>query len=891
MTSRTARSMTRTAFFLALPVAMACVPRSGPRPPEPLPEHWNEKEAVARSHALAIGVLQSAPFKAELLRIAETIRGTTPKYAAAWMPVDGAKIEEIARRAQTDSVRVYRGAGAWWSYRVYHTLAKEGAEDGPVLINHYGLPRTDASIAASIAHEMSHRVELHHPHSGEKGDNRACEPPYLIGTLVARELEGATWKRRASDCSLIEPLRRIVAVRPTLPTTKTISNAGLVAQVAQLPAEREPAPFITANMIEVACAKNVAELKELCEAKLSVTSAISITIPSAKEVAAAAGGTTTTPGKTDVRSQSMGLYGLTVPVDQGTLIVGFAQFAVTRAKNIGNVYLTQKFANGLCKERTTGTFAEYKALVEDKHLNTVADYLPSTCRLLASSKTIMGNGYSLPSFAVLQATMEQDLRGLGDVAVDNLRSRGEVVLAGMQENPSVARVADRWATAVGAARFAAILAHDPGNYGRAFSEAGADLVHLVQTACAGDAKSLVETCDPKWDRLPFSRDAAIVSSFLGVFDQAGYSAIMQGGTRRDSMLVLGLKALLVNGRPVVNSPAPFSRAFQDFARAHLGAAEVMADGQIKIEPNRLFVAAASTADSLRRATDKLAQALREANGQSAPMLKAYLAALPDFASAMAGFTDPTDPVAARTRLFVTRLALYPKMIEGHEYGALVTDLVTLVPDLAEGFQEKSTQWAVLHPRAMRAVQFVLDAEQSKTADEFQAVLESYAAPADAYLRKRAPHPGRFYGTLNTYVAAAGGFEQAVGSKVSEPTWQRHYGVSIPVGVELGLSIDKSIFGSIGVLFQAFDVGQVASWRARGNDTVKTAPSNLTFATILSPGANLVLNFKAPAAFGCGFAYAPQFRDLTVVTDNTAPRADARRISCFAGVDVTLFPGR
>lgn len=86
----------------------------------------------------------------------------------------------------------YGGIKGLWLYIFYHNLAKEGPRSGPILLNRIPLKkRTSASISNTIAHEVSHRIGLTHPHSNIRGKFKVAEkePPYVVGDIVQGIIE------------------------------------------------------------------------------------------------------------------------------------------------------------------------------------------------------------------------------------------------------------------------------------------------------------------------------------------------------------------------------------------------------------------------------------------------------------------------------------------------------------------------------------------------------------------------------------------------------------------------------------------------------------------------------------------------------------------------------
>lgn len=84
----------------------------------------------------------------------------------------------------------YGGIKGLWLFVFYHNIAYDGTESGPILLNRIPLKkRTSESIANTIAHEVSHRIGLTHPHSDSNLNIAYKEPPYIIGDIIEDIIE------------------------------------------------------------------------------------------------------------------------------------------------------------------------------------------------------------------------------------------------------------------------------------------------------------------------------------------------------------------------------------------------------------------------------------------------------------------------------------------------------------------------------------------------------------------------------------------------------------------------------------------------------------------------------------------------------------------------------
>jgi hypothetical protein len=151
----------------------------------------------------AIDALASPGFRADLERF---IAGLSPgeAHAAAWTNRDvDALVAGLLRGVHGVRIKTYGGP---WAYVIAKgpakNVAKEGRVGGPILLNVYALG-SSAEIANSIGHEAGHRVPLLLRHPSYERDTAIgyCEPPYVIGQLVQKQIEGPAWKPGATDCS------------------------------------------------------------------------------------------------------------------------------------------------------------------------------------------------------------------------------------------------------------------------------------------------------------------------------------------------------------------------------------------------------------------------------------------------------------------------------------------------------------------------------------------------------------------------------------------------------------------------------------------------------------------------------------------------------------------
>lgn len=132
-------------------------------------------------------------------------------YNVAWNKPPFEIIRELRDLTPTLKISTYGGIKAWWTNHFSGNLAYDGGlgTEEPISLNEFGLSRKTASISGSIVHEAAHRIGLRHDNYGEKKtrDLGKCEPPYVIGQLVNRKIEGDAWEfDELNDCEFIREI-------------------------------------------------------------------------------------------------------------------------------------------------------------------------------------------------------------------------------------------------------------------------------------------------------------------------------------------------------------------------------------------------------------------------------------------------------------------------------------------------------------------------------------------------------------------------------------------------------------------------------------------------------------------------------------------------------------
>lgn len=577
--------------------------------------------------------------------------------------------------------------------------------------------------------------------------------------------------------------------------------------------------------------------------------------------------------------------------NQGVILVGAAQFAVGRAKEVVDIYVVQAFANRLC----SGVIRSTVPWITGGYLSdSIRNFVPSTCRLLQSGKTgeLMGARYGLPSWGIIQSALRRDLDVLPDTVMGRFRKYGAMSLVGPDTSLDLYRARQRLAATLAAARFSSsyLRAHD---LPAAFRDAASDVAATLYVVCSNDAKKLAlesDDCPHPWDAMPVVRNVLVASSLLGVL--ASQDLIDGDPAKRQAAQLRSLMALAVNTSAInAKEPGILRDAWENFAYG--SRIENDGPGDLLFQVERVWPVVLHGFEALSALERNIRTQVAAAEGDRAKRLAAHVSALGDATSLFITALEPvvaTEAEATDVLTLIQRVAAYPELRTAGRYTELLSDIMMLVSDVS-GMTFGSVFQRVTFPApAMRALQFAVDASGLQDADAFERVLMSHAAPVNGFLRKRTRLEGasRFYWSINMYVGAAYGREWAEDQSLPEQVGARYSGLALPFGAEFGF---KSPVGPISGLLQVIDLGQVASWRSnqKGDTTITTTPPSLTFAGVFAPGINVVWNTpRYPFAIGVGYARAPQFRDIE------PPGAEARKASVwrtviFAAVDVPLIP--
>jgi hypothetical protein len=182
-------------------------------------------------------------------------------------------------------------------------------------------------------------------------------------------------------------------------------------------------------------------------------------------------------------------------------------------------------------------------------------------------------------------------------------------------------------------------------------------------------------------------------------------------------------------------------------------------------------------------------------------------------------------------------------------------------------------------KSLRTIAFVSQLATIESADDMEALLNSYALPIGSSSIKR---HSSFNISVNSYVGLTGGWETAYGTQKNQT--KGNIGLSAPIG------ISATFCNGYFTPFVSFiDLGSIVNQRLN-NDT--TSYSNLKFEHFFTPGLGLFVNFpKLPITAGVHFNYIPNFRTIKYESGNatiTESNRSVTRINFSLLVDIPFF---
>jgi len=182
-------------------------------------------------------------------------------------------------------------------------------------------------------------------------------------------------------------------------------------------------------------------------------------------------------------------------------------------------------------------------------------------------------------------------------------------------------------------------------------------------------------------------------------------------------------------------------------------------------------------------------------------------------------------------------------------------------------------------KSSRTIAFVSQLATIESADDMEALLNSYALPIGSSSIKR---HSSFNISVNGYVGLTGGWETAYGSKKNQT--KGNIGLSAPIGISATFCK-----GYLTPFVSFIDLGSIVNQRLN-NDT--TSYSNLKFEHFFTPGIGLFVNCpKLPITAGVHYNYISNLRTIKYETGNatiTESNRSVTRINFSLLVDIPFF---
>lgn len=273
----------------------------------------------------------------------------------------------------------------------------------------------------------------------------------------------------------------------------------------------------------------------------------------------------------------------------------------------------------------------------------------------------------------------------------------------------------------------------------------------------------------------------------------------------------------------------------------------------------------------------------------------YLGAFSDFIKAGAGFlTIETDPAWLSFVSTFDRLIDIQLDVMNRDFNRVVIQAVSLLQDRFFISEIPDDQARPHYVKILKVLVFAASLAEAQNKDDIQHTLEAFADPVGSFRAKRAYNQVRPYFSINSYLGYGGGPEW-LNTTVSNLDNQLgvYQGISLPLGLEFGITTSKKGIASAGVLLSFIDLGNLASFRLSGNDLDSlqvNSQGNITFKQVFAPGAGVVLGFSKnkPITLGFGYQYVPELRSLEENTFITNRDLDVHRVNVHLSVDLTIF---
>lgn len=156
----------------------------------------------------AIDVVASSEFRSALDEFISSHAGQGA-HSPEWEGVEaGETVAQLLEGFNGLSITTMNDISGFFKHRFYGTKASDGSEKGPIYLNPF-YEGSIATYANTFAHEAAHRqpADLGHDHyqigsSAAEKKIGLCEPPYVIGSLVERQIESEL-KSPQDHCALL----------------------------------------------------------------------------------------------------------------------------------------------------------------------------------------------------------------------------------------------------------------------------------------------------------------------------------------------------------------------------------------------------------------------------------------------------------------------------------------------------------------------------------------------------------------------------------------------------------------------------------------------------------------------------------------------------------------
>ena len=147
-----------------------------------------QEELFRKASTEVIDAVASKQFITELEHFYSLFSGEGD-HSIAWSSINIEKVQSsLISEINGLKIETYGGISGFFYNKLFGNVAFDGSLEGPIRLNRCALPRSSASIANTISHEAAHRIGLTHPNSDDDLEVANCEPPYVIGSLIEKQI-------------------------------------------------------------------------------------------------------------------------------------------------------------------------------------------------------------------------------------------------------------------------------------------------------------------------------------------------------------------------------------------------------------------------------------------------------------------------------------------------------------------------------------------------------------------------------------------------------------------------------------------------------------------------------------------------------------------------------